>query len=308
MRARRTVRSPGDGAPAAPTPADELGAHVSTAGGVQNAPARAAEIGSRVLQLFTKQPSRWAEPVIDDAAARAFAAARRTHGIGAMAAHDAYLINLASPDDTLRARSFAAFREELVRCERLGVPFLVSHPGSATDGDRASAIDRNADELTRALESEPGHTIVLLETTAGCGSALGARLEELATLRARVGAGVRGRVGFCVDTCHVWAAGYDLRDDYAGVTATMDELLGREHVRLFHLNDSVGGLGSRRDRHAHIGAGALGERAFAALVRDARYADVPKLLETPKDGDAVSADRRNLALLRALRSAGTAAA
>ncbi len=304
MRARRTVFS--DGAAAQAAPADELGAHVSTAGGVQNAPARAAEIGSRVLQLFTKQPSRWAEPRIDDDAVHAFAAARQAHGIGAMAAHDAYLINLASPDEILRARSFAAFREELRRCAVLGIPYLVSHPGSATDGDRASASDRNADELTRALESAGDTTIVLLETTAGCGSALGARFEELAALRARVGAGVRGRVGFCVDTCHVWAAGYDLRDDYASVTAALDDLLGREHVRLFHLNDSVGGLGSRRDRHAHIGAGALGERAFAALVRDDRYASVPKLLETPKDGDAVAADRRNLALLRALRAAGTA--
>lgn len=285
---------------------DELGAHVSTAGGVQNAPGRAALLDSVVLQLFTKQPSRWAEPVLPPETAVAFDEARSAHGIGAMAAHDAYLINLASSDDALRARSFAAFCEELRRCELLGIPFLVSHPGSATDGDRASGIERNADELTRALETVAGTTTVLLETTAGAGNALGAVFEELAELRGRVGGNVRERVGFCVDTCHVWAAGYDLREDYAGVTSTMDDVLGREHVRLFHLNDSVGALASRRDRHANIGEGAIGSDAFGALVRDDRYAGVPKLLETPKGDDAVTADRRNLALLRSMRVAGTA--
>lgn len=259
-----------------------------------------------MLQLFTKQPSRWAEPVLGADVVAGFHEECRAHGIGAMAAHDAYLINLASPDDVLRARSFAAFCEELRRCALLGIPWLVSHPGSATDGDRASGIARNADELTRALETAGGTTTVLLETTAGAGSALGAVLEELAELRHRVSDQVRDRVGFCVDTCHIWAAGYDLREDYAGVTSAIDDILGVAHVRLFHLNDSIGALGSHRDRHADIGRGAIGAEAFGALVRDDRYASVPKLLETPKGDDAVAADRRNLGVLRTLRAAGTA--
>lgn len=158
---------------------DELGAHVSTAGGVQNAPARAALLDSTALQLFTKQPSRWAEPVLPPEVVAAFEAERHAHAIAAIAAHDAYLINLASPDDVLRARSFAPFCEELRRCDLLGIPLLVSHPGSATDGDRASGVERNADELTRALEHAGGTTMVLLETTAGAGTALGAAFDEL---------------------------------------------------------------------------------------------------------------------------------
>lgn len=292
--------------PVSPPPpvADELGAHVSTAGGVEHAPARAVEIGSRVLQLFTKQPSRWAEPALPAGSVNAFAQARSDHGIRALAAHDAYLINLASADAILRARSYAAFREELRRCEMLGIPFLVSHPGNATDGDRASALSRNADEIERALLETDGAVMLLLETTAGSGSALGASFEELGALRERVSPAARPRIGFCVDTCHVWAAGYDLRRDYAGVMARLDDTLGCENVRLFHLNDSIGALGSRRDRHAGIGEGALGEEPFRALLLDDRFTSVPKLLETPKGDDAVAADRRNLARLRALRGVG----
>jgi deoxyribonuclease-4 len=286
----------------APPVADELGAHVSTAGGIEHAPARAVEIGSRVLQLFTKQPSRWAEPVLNASSVNALEQARTDHGIGAMAAHDAYLINLASADDILRARSYASFCAELRRCELLRIPCLVSHPGNATDGDRRSALARNADEIERALLETGGSVMLLLETTAGSGSALGSTFEELAALRERLVPAARQRVGFCLDTCHVWAAGYDLRDDYSGVMAHLDDALGRDNVRLFHLNDSIGALGSRRDRHAAIGAGALGDEPFRALLLDDRFTAVPKLLETPKGDDAVAADRVNLARLRRLRA------
>ncbi len=304
-RARATARpyeAATDRAAADGTPTDdELGAHVSTAGGVANAPGRARQIGSRVLQLFTKQPSRWAEPKLAPEAINAFAEARTGHAITALAAHDAYLINLASPDDVLRARSFAAFCEELRRCNLLGIPYLVSHPGNATDGDRASALARNADELERALVEAGGATMVLLETTAGTGSALGASFEELVALRNRVSTALRERIGFCVDTCHVWAAGYDLRADYTGVIAAIEDTLHPDNVRLFHLNDSVGALGSRRDRHAAIGLGAIGDEAFRALMLDDRFAAVPKVLETPKGDDAIRADRLNLARLRGYR-------
>jgi deoxyribonuclease-4 len=278
---------------------DDLGAHVSTAGGVQNAPARAAELGSRVLQLFTKQPSRWAEPELTPSVIDAFRAERERCGILCAAAHDAYLINLASPDPVLQARSCAAFRGELERCRRLGLEYLVSHPGSATDGDRARGLARNAEAIRRQLD-EVADVTVLLETTPGSGRCLGASFAELAELIARIDGG--DRVGVCVDTCHVWVAGYDLRRDYERVVRELDAAIGLHRVKLFHLNDSVGGCGSFRDRHAHIGQGTLGEEPFRALLDDARFAGVPKLLETPKDGDALAADRANLARLRGYRS------
>lgn len=281
-------------------PADELGAHVSTAGGVVRAPERAAALRSRVLQLFTKMPNRWAEPVLDDAAAESFHAERARYGIQCAAAHDAYLINLATADDVLFERSLAAFRGELRRCAQLGLEYLVSHPGSATGGDRAAALRRNALGIRRALESEPGIASVLLETTPGAGSCLGADFAELAELLRLID--VPERTGICVDTCHVWAAGYDLQHDYAGVVRALDETVGVARVRLFHLNDSVGERGSKRDRHAHIGRGTLGLEPFRSLLDDPRFADVPKLLETPKDDDALRADRRNLAKLRSLRA------
>lgn len=279
---------------------DELGAHVSTAGGVEHAPARAAALRSHVLQLFTKQPSRWAEPVPASAAIDAFHAARAAHGIRTAAAHDAYLINLATADPQLHERSCNAFVGELTRCAAYGLEFLVSHPGSATSGDRDAALARNALAIRRALEGTPGDTVVLLETTPGSGSCLGASFEELAELLRLVD--VPERTGVCLDTCHVWAAGYDLRTDYEGVVARLEATVGLDRIRLFHLNDSVGGLGSRRDRHAGIGEGALGLETFRSLLRDPRFARVPKLLETPKGDDALRADRRNLARLRRLRA------
>jgi deoxyribonuclease IV len=282
---------------------DELGAHVSSAGGVRNAPVRAATLDASVLQLFTKQPSRWAEPVLSADEVDAWHAAVRQHGIGFTAVHDSYLINLASPDEVLRARSLASFRAELERCERLGITCVVTHPGNATDGDTASGIARNAEAAEEALEAT--HSVqVLLETTAGAGRVLGASFEELALLIERIAAALQPRVGVCFDTCHAWAAGYDLSGAYDDVMRRFDDALGLDRLRLFHLNDSVGGLGSRRDRHAHIGEGALGEEPFRRLVLDPRFGSVPKLLETPKDDDPVAADRRNLARLRGYRSAG----
>jgi deoxyribonuclease IV len=283
---------------------DELGAHVSAAGGVRNAPARAAELGAVVLQLFTKQPSRWAEPNLTDEECDAFVEAARAAGIIAASAHDSYLINLATPDPVLHARSAAAFEAELRRCAALRIDLVVTHPGNATDGDRASGIARNADAVTRALEAVPGID-VLFETTAGAGRAIGAAFEELAALLHALPAALQPRAGVCLDTCHVWAAGYDLRRDYDDVMTRFDGIMGVERIRMFHLNDSLGELGSRRDRHAHIGAGALGDEPFRRLMLDGRFAAVPKILETPKDHDPVQTDRANLARLRGFRTTPT---
>jgi len=277
--------------------AADLGAHVSTAGGVANAPARAAEIGATVAQIFTKQPSRWAEPEIDDETAASFDAARDANRIRLIGSHDSYLINLASPDPQLRQRSLDCFIGELRRCERLGLDFLVTHPGNATDGDVEHGLDRNASALEAALAAVPGRTRVLLETTAGSGTALGASFEQLAAIIRAVSPEYRERIGVCFDTCHVWVAGYDLAGDYNGVMRQLEQVVGLDRVGAFHLNDSIGDRGSRRDRHANIGEGTLGLEAFRALINDERFFGIPKLLETPKEDDA---DRRNLATLRGL--------
>lgn len=280
---------------------DELGAHVSAAGGVQNAPGRAAVIGCVCLQLFTKQPSRWAEPVIDDATASAFRAAREEHGIRVAGAHDSYLINLASPDRTLWKRSSRCFEGELLRSVALGLDFVITHPGNATDGDYDSGIARNAEALTRALENVPGPTAVLLELTAGTGTSIGASFEHLAGILAGLPGALAPRVGVCVDTCHAWAAGYDLAADWDGVWVRFDDVIGLDRLRLFHLNDSKHPLGSRRDRHEHLGQGALGVEPFRRVVNDERFADIPKLLETPKQEDPLKYDVMNLDFLRGLR-------
>ncbi len=283
---------------------DELGAHVSAAGGVQRAPERAAALDSVTAQIFTKQPSRWAEAVCGPDTVAEFVAERGRHHIRVMAAHDSYLINLATADALLFDRSYAAFRAELTRCRDLGLEYLVTHPGNATDGDLDAGLARNADAIQRALEEVGGTTVVLLEGTAGSGRALGASFEQLARMRERIAPAERARVGICLDTCHLWAAGYDLLGDYDGVLAHFADVVGLEALRLFHLNDSVFGLGSHRDRHAHIAQGTLGEVPFRRLMTDDRLRAIPKVLETPKGDDQLAADRENLARLRRFRADG----
>ena len=282
---------------------DEVGAHVSTAGGVAQAPARAAALNTSVLQLFTKQPSRWAEPLVTSEIARDFKEQRELHRIRFAGAHDSYLINLASPDRTLQQRSYECFRGELQRATALGLEFVVTHPGNATDGDTPSGLARNADAIERALSEVSGSVLVLLETTAGCGSALGCTFAQLAELIERVSPEQRARLGVCMDTCHVWVAGYDLVGDYDGVFNEFDDRIGLDRLRMFHCNDSVGGHGSRRDRHAGIGEGTLGRRFFERLMQDDRLAAIPKMIETPKGDDLLRSDRRNIGRLRRYRSA-----
>ena len=249
------------------------------------------------MQMFTKMANRWAERMCLDDECTSFRAALRQTRVSVTMAHDSYLINLASPDPTLRARSIESFVAELQRCEALGLNFLVSHPGNYID-DRASGIARNADAITEALTRVPGKTVLCLETTAGSGTALGATFEELAAIIARVGGTVRRRLGVCVDTCHVHSAGYDLANDYEGVWSRFDDVLGRGRLRAMHLNDSKTPFASRRDRHELIGEGTLGERAFRTIMNDERLARVPKVIETPKLDDVESTDRAMLERLR----------
>jgi deoxyribonuclease-4 len=281
-----------------------LGAHVSVAGGLAKAVERGREIEATALQVFTKQPQRWAEPDLADEEVEAFRSALEASAVRTVASHDSYLINLASEKPDLLEKSEAAFRAELARCVRLGIDHLVTHPGNATGGDREAALKRNARALGDALAAVPGPTRVLVETTAGSGTALGWRFEELAALLEAVPGEVAGRLGVCLDTAHVFAAGYDLRTDYEGVMSELDRTVGLDRLELVHVNDSRAGLGSRVDRHAHVGRGELGEEGFTGLMRDPRLRDVPRVLETPKEDDATAADRRNLAVLRRLAAGG----
>ena len=283
---------------------DELGAHVSAAGGVQQAPARAREIDAVVLQLFTKQPSRWAEPKVDDETAAAFFEEREAHGIEVAGAHDSYLINLSSPDRRLWRMSLRSFMAEMERCRALRLDFLVTHPGNAMDGSLEQGLERNARGVTEALQGVDGPTRVLLELTAGTGTSVGATFENLRAIIDQVGEAHRHRVGVCFDTCHAYSAGYDLVTDYDGVWSEFDRVIGLERLGLIHLNDSKHPFGSRKDRHENLGEGTLGEEPFRRVVLDQRLAGVPKVLETPKGDDGVTADRRNLSLLRRLRASG----
>lgn len=276
---------------------DVVGAHVSTAGGLAGAPLRARAIGARAIQIFTKTPNQWRERTVAPREARAFRDAARAAGIVVAMAHDSYLINLASPDRQLRQRSMRAFTAELRRARLLGLDAVVSHPGNFID-DRVRGLARNADACTRCLRAVPGPLRLLLETTAGAGTVLGSCFEELAELRERIGADVRDRVGFCADTCHLFASGYDLVDDFDGVWVAWDRILGLPRLGCLHLNDSLTPKGSRRDRHALIGEGTLGPGPFRAIMTDARFRDVPKIIETPKGPDGRTNDRRMLRLLR----------
>ena len=278
-----------------------LGAHVSTAGGVPEAPPRAAAIEATAIQLFTKMANRWAERDCVDEECRLFRERLAETRVTATMAHDSYLINLASPDPTLRARSIASFVSELRRCEALGLDYLVSHPGNYMD-DRDAGLARNADAISEALAEVPGSATLCLETTAGSGTALGATFEELAALIGRIDASQRGRVGVCVDTCHIFSAGYDLVNDYDGVIARLSDTLGLARLHVMHLNDSKTQFGSRRDRHELIAEGSLGEEPFRRIMTDERLAGVPKVIETPKLDDATATDTRMLVRLRGYAS------
>ena len=274
-----------------------LGAHVSTAGGMRNAPVRAVEIEATAIQLFTKQPNRWADPPLDPADVAAFREGVASAGVRFACAHDSYLINLATADPVLRERSYESFVAELTRSRDLGLDAVVTHPGNATDGDPERGLAQNAELIARALAEVDGPR-VLLESTAGAGSVLGSTFEELAAMIDAVPTPLRVRVGVCLDTCHLFSAGYDLREEYDAVVEAFDRAVGLARLGAFHLNDSQKPFASRKDRHAGIGEGTLGEEPFRRIMNDPRFASVPKLLETPKGDDHAAMDRMNLGRLR----------
>jgi deoxyribonuclease-4 len=277
-----------------------FGAHLSVAGGYYRAVESAGELKCDTVQVFTKSPSQWAAKPITDEEANRFRTAINTANLTTPTAHDSYLINLAAPTDDLWRKSIDAFCEEIDRADLLGLKYLVTHPGAHVGSGEEVGIRRVIVALNEILDRRPkSKLIILLEATAGMGTTLGHRFEHLAAMRA--GVPHRKRIGICLDTCHVFAAGYAIGTDeeYQHTFEEFDKVIGLKHLKLFHLNDSVKPLGSRVDRHAAIGLGQIGEAAFRRLITDPRFADLPMILETPKEDAAGNAmDPVNLAKLR----------
>ena len=281
-------------------PPDYLGAHMSIAGGLHLAIDRALDAGCSVVQIFTRNANQWKGKPIGDADAARFHDRFASSGLREVVSHDIYLINLAAPPGDVRDKSIAAFRDELETCARLGISKVVMHPGSHLADPPELGLERVIDAFDNIFTMVPQFEgTVLLETTAGQGSNLGRHFEELQTIIA--GSRFSARFGVCFDTCHTFAAGYDLtsRTGYEQVMAEFDRIIGLDRLLCFHFNDSKKGLGSRVDRHDHIGQGAMGLEPFRFILNDPRFTDIPKILETPK-GDLDEMDNINLNLLRSL--------
>lgn len=279
---------------------DYLGAHMSISGGVHLAIDRAVAAGCGVLQLFTRNSNQWKGKPLSDADVDLFRAKFAASGLHEVISHDIYLINLAAPPGETRDKSLAAFRDELETCARLGIGKVVMHPGSHLTDSPETGLARVIEAFDQLFSEVPQFEgMVLVETTAGQGSNLGRTFYELQTIIK--GSKFPQKLGVCFDTCHTFAAGYDIAT-YDGYRDTMDQfefMIGLERLHCFHFNDSKKGLGSRVDRHEHIGLGTLGLNPFRFIMNDPRFVSVPKILETPK-GDNNEMDGINLAILRGL--------
>ncbi|HEX9023782.1 MAG TPA: deoxyribonuclease IV [Geobacteraceae bacterium] len=279
---------------------DYLGAHMSIAGGLHLAIDRAVAAGCGVLQIFTRNANQWRGKPLGDADCALFREKFAASGLHEAVSHDIYLINLAASPGEVREKSLAAFRDELETCARLGIAKVVMHPGSHLTDTPDAGLERIIEAFDQLFGEVPQFTgRVLLETTAGQGTNLGRTFEELRAIMD--GTRFPEKFGVCFDTCHAFAAGYNLAtaEGCAETMAQFDRIVGLERLQCFHFNDSRKGLGSRVDRHEHIGQGALGLEPFRFILNDPRFAKVPKILETPK-GDNDEMDRVNLGILRGL--------
>ena len=276
-----------------------LGAHESVAGGLHLAFTHIKNVGGTALQIFTRNQRQWNPKAVTEEEQQLFADAWKNSGSIPVASHASYLVNLASGKPDLVQKSIAAFAEELKRCELLHIPMVVMHPGSHGGDGVETGLERFITNLDLALEHADNQVTVLLETTAGQGTGIGSRFEELAAIIE--GSKYPEKLGVCIDTCHIFAAGYDIRTpaEYETTMAEFDRLVGIERIGFFHLNDSKKGLGSRVDRHEHIGEGEIGLEGFRNLLNDPRFAEHPMTLETPKGKD-LQEDRDNLLTLRSL--------
>lgn len=272
---------------------------MSIEGGVDRALDRGAEARCDAIQLFTGSNQQWRSRPLRREEVASFREGQIAHGISPAVAHASYLINMATPDTALRGRSRRALDGEIERCDRLGLPYLIIHPGAHMGDGERKGMERIAKVVNAALKKRPeSRTRILLENTAGMGTSVGCTFEHLRGILDRLEE--PERAGVCLDTCHLFAAGYDISTErgYHGVMEAFDRTVGLARVRAFHLNDSKKGLGCRLDRHEHIGRGELGVTAFWCLLNDERFDGIPMLLETPKGAD-MAEDKINLALLRA---------
>ena len=276
-----------------------LGAHVSIAGGIYKAPARGKKATCKVVQIFTSSRNQWHAKALTDEDVEKFFKAQQETGVKVVCAHDNYLINLASPDQVLFEKSKKAFLEEMNRCNRLEIPFLVMHPGAHVGSGEGPGIRRLASALNRLIESDPdGRVTICVETMAGQGTSLGNRFEQLAEIIE--GIENRQRVAVCLDTCHIFTAGYPVqtRKDYNATLKAFDTTIGLDRLAVIHMNDSKKDFGSKVDRHEHIGQGLIGLEPFRFFMNDRRLAGIPKILETPKE--SFEEDIANLMVLRSL--------
>ncbi len=280
-----------------------IGLHLSIAGGMHHALEAAARLRCPTVQVFVKNQRQWRAAPLDAVDVERWHALRRRPGFGPVIAHATYLINLAAASDALYEQSRAAFAEEMLRCQTLGIPYLVVHPGAAGALPRGQAVRRVAAALDWILGQRPELNVLpLLEVTAGQGTGLGSRFEELAEILGAMRAS--RRAGVCIDSCHVFAAGWDIRrpDTYEQMIDTVARTVGVARVRCWHLNDSKMECGARVDRHEHIGRGRIGMAGFRNILSDARFRGVPMILETPKEPDEAGRDmdRVNLQRIRAI--------
>jgi deoxyribonuclease IV len=278
-------------------PARLLGAHMPAVGGIHNAIQSGASIGCTAVQVFTSSPQMWKSSPVTPERVKLFREAVRETGIdpNAIVCHDSYLINLCAPEEALREKSIEGLKGEVGRCSLYGIPYVVSHMGSHQGQGEAEGLVIVAESTKRVLEETPEDVTILMETTAGQGSALNYKFEHLAMLLELTGA--PERLAVCLDTCHIFVAGYDMRDDesYAKTFSEFGRLIGFDKLKAIHCNDSKNALGKRVDRHEHIGDGFIGQRGFELLVNDPRFERTPILLETP---DAPEGHVRNLETLR----------
>lgn len=277
-----------------------VGAHVSVAGGVSKAPKRGAALGCTAIQIFTKNQRQWRSPELAVSEIEQFFPEMEKHRIQSACVHDSYLINLGSNEPELLVKSRAAFQDEIERAALLKIPYLIFHPGSYKDGDEATCLKTIAESIDTCI-GKSGETSVkvLIETTAGQGTSVGYRFEHLAEIRDRVA--FPENVGFCIDTSHIFAAGYDIRTEetYQQTMAEFDKIAGLAHLHVIHLNDSLKPLASRVDRHENIGLGLIGIVPFRLIMNDKRLKNVLKIIETP-GGDEWYL--KNLNLLKSLVS------
>jgi deoxyribonuclease-4 len=276
-----------------------IGAHMSIAGGVFNAIAHGVEMDCASIQLFTKSNNQWKAKVLTDEEVEKYSKDRKRAKINPVIAHTSYLINIASPKKDIHKKSVASLIEEIERCDLLDINDLVLHPGSYLDTTEEIGIKKIVDTLNSIFEkTHKSKTRIALETTAGQGTNLGYKFEQLAEMIE--GIENKERVSVCMDTCHIFAAGYDIRDkkNYEKTIREFDDFIGLSYLKAIHLNDSKMEFGKKRDRHEHLGEGHIGADAFKFIMGDKRLKNVPKLLETPKERDGVKMDKVNLDILR----------